>query len=156
MVELADVVGAEYHFARHEHSELAAGLERMHEVADTVGRLAATDAAHAVRGVQDWLATVLMPHAAWEDTTVYQEIDRIAGTRWATKLMRFEHRQIERTAHLLDGDVDLLREGVLTHSQLCEIRAHLLGLESMVRSHMEREELFLLPLIDEHQEMPPV
>jgi len=149
MVELADVIGAESSFARHEHSEFGPDLDEIHAVADAVGRLAATDAAHAVLGVRGWFATVLMPHATWEDAVIYPEIDRVTGTKWATKLMRFEHHQIERTAQLLDGDIELLREGMLTHAQLCEIRAHLLGLETLLRAHIEREELFLLPVIQE-------
>jgi hemerythrin-like domain-containing protein len=149
MPELASVIGAEYSFARHEHAELGAGLDEIHTVADAVGRLAATDAAHAVLGVRGWLATVLIPHAEWEDSVIYPEIERVTGTKWATKLMRFEHLQIERAGQLLDGDVELLRDGLLTHAQLCEIRAHLLGLEALLRAHIEREELFLLPVIEE-------
>jgi iron-sulfur cluster repair protein YtfE (RIC family) len=147
MVEMADVVGAEYSFAKNEHAELRTGLDRIHVVADTVGRFAATDSAAAVRGVREWLAVVLMPHAAWEDSIVYPEVERVTGTEWATKLMRFEHYQIERSAGVLDRDIEILLTGTLNHQQLCDIRGHLLGLEALLRAHIEREERFLLPML---------
>ena len=42
-----------------------------------------------------WLEHELKPHLAWEDRWLYPQLDEIAGTPWATRLPRFEHRQIE-------------------------------------------------------------
>jgi hypothetical protein len=147
MVEMSDVVGAEYTFAKHEHAELKASLDEIHAAAAAIGRTSPERASGAVRRIRNWLATVLVPHAAWEDAIVYPEIEERIGTDWATKLMRYEHFQIERAAAKLDGDLELLQGG-LTHEQLCEIRGHLLGLEMLLRAHVEREELFLLPVLD--------
>jgi iron-sulfur cluster repair protein YtfE (RIC family) len=147
MVELADVAGAEYSFARHEHAELRAGLAELHDIADVAGRVPATEAAAAIRRIRHWLAAVLVPHAAWEDSVIYPEIEEATGTKWATKLMRFEHFQIERSVQVLDQDILTLAEPVITHDQVCEIRSHILGLEAVLRAHIEREDLFLLPIL---------
>lgn len=146
MVEMADVAGAEYSFTKHEHTELRAALDSIHIAAGKIGRSSPAESVEAVRRIRNWLAAVEGPHAAWEDAIVYPEVERVTGTEWSTKLMRFEHYQIERAAHKLDQDIDALR-APLEHDQACEIRAHLLGIEMLLRAHIEREELFLLPLI---------
>ena len=43
-----------------------------------------------------WLDHEIRPHMAWEDRWLYPQLDEIAGTPWATRSARMEHRQIER------------------------------------------------------------
>lgn len=148
MVEMADVARAEYAFASHEHAELLAGLEQIHVAAEVVGRASPVDALVWIRRVRNWTVGTLEPHAVWEESTIYREIDEITGTTWSTKLMRFEHYQIGRTALLLDEDIATFERGVPAHEQRFEIYAHLIALETLVRAHIEREEAFLLPLVD--------
>ena len=148
MVEMADVVGAELSFARNEHYELRAGVDAIHDTANELGWTSNQQTAAAIGRVRNWVQTVLVPHAAWEDAVVYPEIERRTQTEWSVKQARYEHYQIERAAGQLTADIDVLH-GPVTHEQACEIRSHLIALETLLRSHMEREELFLLPVIDE-------
>jgi hypothetical protein len=133
----AHVWSAEFAFARYEHGCLKAELDDIRAAADKVGRLSPTEAAKAVKGVRAWLALV-----------VYPKIDRVTASTRATRIMRIEHDQIEQMGPTLEADVEALRAGTVTHERVCEIRAHLLGLESMVRAHIARQEEFLRPELE--------
>ena len=98
MVEMADIVGAEYSFAKHEHRELRGGLDDIHDAATVLGWSSNQQAAAAIGRVRNWIQTVLVPHAAWEDAVVYPEIERRTHTEWSVKQARYEHFQIERAA----------------------------------------------------------
>jgi hemerythrin-like domain-containing protein len=151
MVEMSDVAGAEFSFARHEHMELKQGVDKIHEAANALGWTSNQQAALQIRRVRNWIQTVLVPHAAWEDAVVYPEIERRTHTEWSVKQARYEHFQIERAASRLTEDIELL-SGPVTHQAACEIRGHLLALEALLRAHIEREELFLLPVLGEFWE----
>jgi hemerythrin-like domain-containing protein len=76
------------------------------------------------------------------------EVDRRAGSPWATRLMRFEHQQIRAFVR----HIEIARESLsheTTHEQLNDLRGALFGLEAVLRTHLEREELYLIPLLDE-------
>jgi hemerythrin-like domain-containing protein len=139
---------AERSFVDHEHRDLRPGIDRIHEVARAVGTVAAPDLSIVLLDILDWVDGVVEPHAAWEDTWLYPEFDRRAGTPWATKIMRYEHHQIRAAASRLESDRELLRHEP-NHDQACELVGHLMALETLVRSHVEREERFLFPLLDE-------
>ena len=139
---------AERSFVDHEHRDLRPGIERIHEVARAVGTIAAPDLSIVLLDVLDWVDQVVEPHAAWEDGWLYPEFDRRAGTPWATKSARFEHHQIREAASRLEVDRDLLRHEP-NHDQACDLVCHLVALETLLRSHVEREERFLIPLLDE-------
>jgi iron-sulfur cluster repair protein YtfE (RIC family) len=144
--------GANFAFARYEHTHLTADLDEIRTAAYAVGRVSAPDAVNAVRHVRDWLVTDLAPHAAWENLVVYPEFDRLAATSDATRVMRLEHRQIEAMAFVLDADIEQLRSGPVSHLMVCDIRAHLLGLESLLRTHIKKEDELLRPEIDSPDE----
>ena len=71
---------AERTFVEHEHRELIPGINRIHEVACSVGTVPATDLSRALREVMAWVDGVLQPHAAWEEQWLYPELDQRAGT----------------------------------------------------------------------------
>ena len=123
---------AEYAFAKHEHRELAPGIERIHVVARVVGSIAAPDLSIILLDVLDWIETVLEPHAAWEDAELYPRINRRVGTPWATKLLTFEHRQMREVATKLEADRELLH-GELNHDQAIELRGPRFALEALRR-----------------------
>jgi iron-sulfur cluster repair protein YtfE (RIC family) len=148
MVSTFRMTSADFAFARYEHAQLKGELDEIRTAAYTVGRLPALDVAKAVSRVRAWLVTTLGPHVAWENLVVYPEIDRATATTSATRLMRSEHRQIERMCPVLEADIELLRTGAVTHERVRDIRAHLLGLESLLRAHIDREDEFLQPEID--------
>jgi hemerythrin-like domain-containing protein len=138
-------------FAEHEHRELGRGIDRIREVAGIVGTIAAPDLSIALIDVLDWIETVLEPHAAWEDAWLYPQIDRRAGTPWATRLMTFEHHQIRAFAGLLESDRERLHHE-LTRDQAVQLVGHLFALDALLRAHIEREERVLRPLLEDDAE----
>jgi iron-sulfur cluster repair protein YtfE (RIC family) len=142
-------------FVAHEHLELRPGINRIHDVAVAVGSLAAPDLSIAVLDVLDWVDRVLEPHAAWENTRLYPEFDRHAGTAWATKMMVYEHHQIREIARRIAHDRTLLHREP-SREQTAELRGHLFALEALIRAHIEREEQFLIPLLDEDVVSVPI
>jgi hemerythrin-like domain-containing protein len=142
------MTSADFAFARYEHAQLKAQLDDIRSAAESVGRLSALEAAKAVNRVRAWLATTVAPHAAWENLVVYPEIDRANPGMWATGLLRSEHREIERIGFVLEADVELLRTSPTTHELICDVRAHLVALESLLRAHIEKEDQLLQPEID--------
>lgn len=140
-------------FARHEHMELAPGLDHLHELALRAGRLPIPELSDALHDVLGWATRVLAPHVAWEDTWLYPDLDHRAATAWATRVMHFEHHQIRR---LVDA-VRVQRLDLLAHDgrhDPAAAAAALIALETLVRAHIEREERYLIPELD-HAEAAP-
>jgi hemerythrin-like domain-containing protein len=142
-------------YIEHEHRDLVRGLYRIHEVACEVGHRATPDVSADVLGVLRWFETTLEPHMAWEEAMLYPEIDRRAGTPWATRAARFDHQQIrEVVAGLRLGHRDLADRGAIDPQ--AEVRCRLYGLETLLRAHVEREERFLIPGLNEDLEVSPI
>jgi iron-sulfur cluster repair protein YtfE (RIC family) len=141
-----DTQDAVWSFIEHEHLDLIRGINRIHEVASEIGTHAAPELSAHVLGVLRWMESMLEPHMAWEEAMLYPEIDRRAGTRWATRVARFDHHQIRDIAARLRNDQHELarRAGPDLHT---DIRFDLAGLEALLRAHLEREERFLIPVL---------
>ena len=135
-------------FAEHEHRDLVRGINRIHEVACEVGQGLSSELADHLLGILQWLDLVLEPHVAWEETWLYPEIDARTGTPWATRAARFDHRQIREMAARLRADESLVNRPP-TGDRHGDVRCHLFGLEALVRAHIEREERYLIPLLDD-------
>jgi hemerythrin-like domain-containing protein len=135
-------------FAEHEHRDLARGIDRIHDVACEIGRRPTPELSVDLLDVLRWLDLTLAQHIAWEEGWLYPEIDARLGTPWATRAARFDHRQIRDTATRLHADHGLLSTGQAGSGQT-QARCHLFGLEALLRAHLEREERYLLPLLDE-------
>jgi iron-sulfur cluster repair protein YtfE (RIC family) len=135
-------------FAEHEHRDLTAGINRLHEVACGIGRTATPDLKVHVLSVLHWLDRTLEPHVAWEEGWLYPEVDARSGSPWATRAARFDHGQIRELIGRIRADREALglSERLDRHE---ELRCHLFGLEALLRAHIEREERFLIPLLDE-------
>ena len=89
-----------------------------------------------------------MPHTLWEDGWVYDEIDRRAGTPWATRVMRAEHEQVRALGRRLKA----VRESMALRPlepDVAELRCLFISLEASLRNHIEIEERLLMPLLDE-------
>jgi hemerythrin-like domain-containing protein len=147
MAEFPGGTAAEHAFAEHEHRDLAPGIHRIHALARAGTEIPPAEWARSVLNIIDWVDTVLKPHVAWEDSWLYPEIARLAGTPWATRLMTFEHHQILDVARRLKADGDLLR-GEPTRDGVAEHRGLLFQLEALLRAHIEREERFLIPQLE--------
>lgn len=134
-------------FAEHEHRDLERGINRIHDVACEVGRRPTPELSVEVITVLSWIHDKLEPHIAWEDAWLYPEIEARLGTPWATRAARFDHQQIREMAEHLGRD----QERLASHApgdQQGEARCHLFSLEALLRAHLEREERFLIPLLD--------
>ena len=137
---------AEHAFEEREHRELAPGINRIHDVAMAVGTMAAPDMCIAMLDVVDWIDEVLMPHAAWEETWLYPEFERRAGTPWATRAMAFEHHQIRDVARSDRGRARTPPQAADEGGHAGRARRPF-AFEALLRAHIEREERFLLPLL---------
>ena len=138
-------------FVDHEHEELISGIDLMHEVACELPTLAAPSKAARIERVLRWVEETLKPHMAWEETWLFPTIDDRAQTRWATRLVRFDHRQIAQQAERVRTHRSQLRHGPAGEG-IADIRADLFGLEALLRANLEREEAFLLPLLEREAE----
>jgi len=146
MMDSAHGAIAEHAFEEREHRELAPGINQIHDVAMALGTMAAPDMCLAMLDVVDWIDGVLIPHAVWEETWLYPEFERRAGTPWATRAMAFEHHQIRDVARRIVAERERLRKQP-TKADMQAARADLFSLEALLRAHIEREERFLVPLL---------
>ena len=137
-------------FAEHEHRDLVRGINRIHDVACEIGHRPSFELPVHVSGVLQWLDAVLEPHLAWEESWLYREVEGRIGSPWATRAARFDHRQIREMASRLRADQILLSSDA-PGDQHAEARCHLFGLEALLRAHIDREERFLIPLLDDDQ-----
>jgi hemerythrin-like domain-containing protein len=134
-------------FAEHEHRDLVRGINHLHEVACGIGQSATPELSDHVLVALRWFDESLEPHVAWEESWLYPEIDERCGTPWATRAARFDHQQIRDLVGRVRQDRQALTLGARPdrHDQL---RCHLFGLEALLRAHLEREERFLMPLLE--------
>lgn len=146
-VELSQGAAVERRIVEQEHRELSHSIARIEEVAHLVGTLGVQDLARAIDDLIRSLRKGLLAHAEWEDAWLYPQMDVLAGTPWATRIMRFEHKQIAELVERLTEDSRRLRERS-GPTRLEEIRGHLCSLHTMVQLHVEREAHFLIPLLD--------
>jgi iron-sulfur cluster repair protein YtfE (RIC family) len=134
-------------FVEHEHEELVAALDRIHRVAEELHGLPADRKAHSVADALRWVDETLKPHMAWEESWLCPEIDTRAQTTWVTRLVRFDHRQIAHQADRLKANQSHLDRDPSREAE-AEVFADLLGLETLLRADLEREEYFLIPLLE--------
>jgi iron-sulfur cluster repair protein YtfE (RIC family) len=135
-------------FAEHEHRDLTRGIDRVHDLACEIGGRSLPELSLEVREVLGWLDRALEPHIAWEEGWLYPEIDARLGTMWATRAARFDHQQVRGMAARLRKDESTMHSGLSGDLQ-ADTRCHLFSLEALLRAHIEREERFLMPLLDE-------
>jgi hemerythrin-like domain-containing protein len=148
MATKASDAQAVWAFTEHEHRDLARGINRIHDVACEIGRRPTLELSVDVLAVLQWLDVTLAPHIAWEEAWLYPEIDARLGTPWATRAARFDHHQVREMAARLRSDQHLLSSREAGDLQ-AEARCHLFSLEALLRAHIEREERFLIPLLDD-------
>jgi hemerythrin-like domain-containing protein len=131
----------------HEHREIEHVVARIETTAEMAGNLAARDLASALRSLLDTIEKTLLPHLDWEDNFCFPEMDRLAATPWATRLLRIQHQQVRSAVERLEADwLSLRREP--THRQLVDLRARLYALHALMCAHFEQEERVVLPFLD--------
>lgn len=137
----------EARFVEEEHRRLRAGLASLDETIAEAHHLTRAELAERVLRALDWLRRDVLPHANWEDAWLFPELDRVAGTPWATRLLRFEHAQIVEVTKQLEDDALLLHEH-WSNAIAMQVVARLARLAGLVTAHVSQEERFALPLIE--------
>jgi hypothetical protein len=139
-------------FAEHEHRELGAGIDRIHDLISALPSLPADRKSASVDKVLHWIDASLTPHMAWEESWLCPKIDDQLESTWVTRLVRFDHQQISRQANRIKAHQPHLDHGPSSET-VTELLGDLFGLEALLRADLEREEHFLVPLFEgvEHQ-----
>jgi iron-sulfur cluster repair protein YtfE (RIC family) len=132
-------------FVEHDHEELVIALDSIHKVAAELAGLPPDRKANSIAKVLSWVDETLKPHLAWEESWLCPEIDTRAQTTWVTRLVRFDHRQIADQANRVKAH-QWLDHGPAREAE-AELFGDLLGLETLLRADLEREEQFLIPLL---------
>jgi len=144
------VEDGEGRFAAHEHRDLAVGLAYIGDTIERSREFSSAELWARLHHTMGWLERELQPHLVWEDTWLYPDLDAIAGTPWATKLPRYEHRQIEAGIAALAAD-SVRWLGHATPQTDAEMVAHLSAIRALIGAHIEREDRFLLPLLEDRR-----
>jgi hemerythrin-like domain-containing protein len=131
----------------HEHREIENLVGRIEATAEMAGNLAASDLASAVRSLLDAMETTLVRHLDWEDGHCFPEMDRLAATPWATRLLRIQHEQVRRALERLEADWRTLQTEP-AHRRLADLRGRLYGLHAQMSSHLEQEEIVVMPFLE--------
>ena len=147
------IAEGEGRFAAQEHRDLAHGLAHIGETVERSTELTSDQLWARLHHALGWLEHDLRPHLVWEDTWLYPQLDELAGTPWATKAARFEHRQIETLIAALESDSTRWL-GHATGQTNADLVAHLSAIRAVIAGHVEREERILLPLLDERPGAP--
>lgn len=134
-----------------EHREIEHVVARIETTAEMAGNLSAQDLANALRSLLDTIEKTLLPHLDWEDNFCFPEIDRLAATPLATRVLRLQHGQIRQAVERLEADWLAVRREP-SHRQLVDVRAHLYGLHALIGSHLEQEEHAILPSLEAEAE----
>jgi hemerythrin-like domain-containing protein len=153
VIESDTAPGAIWAFTEHEHRELSRGIEILHETACQIGAWPTLEIPGRIGRNLDWFDRVLDPHLHWEESALYPEIDARTGTPWATRSARFDHEQIRHAAARIRDDRSHLLVG-RSDVTVVDVRCHLFTLEALLRSHIEREERFLIPIVAETDRRP--
>lgn len=134
-------------FVEHEHGELVAGIDHIHDLAEGLAGLPADRMSVAVGKVLRWVDETLKPHMAWEESWLFPQVDDRAHTPWVTRLVRFDHQQITHQANRLSNDQLDLGHGP-SRETVMQVSGDLVGLETLLRANLEREDHFLMPLLE--------
>jgi hemerythrin-like domain-containing protein len=133
-------------FVDHEHAELKAAVEWIHEVTEGMSHLPVDQRSESIRKVLRWVDADLKPHMAWEESWLFPDTDDRTMPHWALRLVRFDHRQIAAQAERLRAHCAY--GSPLPSSDISPLVADLAGFEALMRAHIEREERLLMPLLE--------
>ena len=131
----------------HEHREIEHLVGRIEATAEMAGNLAAVDLASAVRSLLDAMEKSLLRHIDWEEDHCFPEMDHLAATPWATRLLRIQHEQVRRALEHLEADW-LALQTEPAHRRLVDLRGRLYGLHAQMSSHLEQEEVVVMPFLE--------
>ena len=136
-----------------EHLALRAGLATLQGAIDDAARLTRPELAERVARVTSWLHREVLPHAAWEEAWLYPHADRITGSPWTTRALRFQHEQVRELAGALE------RAAVVAHEHwtpeiVYGLVAAMARVDALLSAHLAQEELSVLPLLGDDVAVP--
>ncbi|PFG39506.1 hemerythrin HHE cation binding domain-containing protein [Georgenia soli] len=129
----ADVETAEE--IRRHHAVMVADLDRL-SAALAGAADAGTDTGPERAALQEWIGTVLVPHAAHEEETTYPAAARLAEGRLLIAAMLAEHELIRHFAGMVAGSENPAAAG-----------AYARALFETFASHQRKENDHILPLL---------
>lgn len=140
------VAQVERHILGRAHRALEGVLVRIETTAGLAGQVSGPELTALVLNLLDALERTLPTHMEWEESVCFEETDRLAGTAWATRILRAQHEQIRRRVQRLGDDARRLgAEG--SPRTAITIRGQLYELHAVLASHLEQEEHVLLGLL---------
>ena len=132
-----------------EHLAIRTDINRLHEVADSLGSLDPETALEEVRSVHRMLVDEVQPHEMAEEQELYPALGRFFGGSDPMATMSRAHieitHQIRRLGQLID---DIGPDGV-DEVDLTELRSLLYGLCAILKLHTAQEDENYLSLADE-------
>ena len=130
------------------HKTLATQLERVIEVAASVGEAPPDLLQRNVEHVYDFLYHHLLPHALAEEQALYPLVGKILGTPQATTTMSCDHAAISRLVNELRTVIDDSRLSGLSSDRVRELPRLLYSIHTLVTHHLAKEEEVYFPLLD--------
>lgn len=130
-----------------EHGRLRRGVERIREVAGSVGKGSAATLRPAIDQVYGFLSHQLLPHIAVEERVLYPVIAGTVSLQAAAKAMHRDHMQVQAfIRELAEARAGL--DGELADETAEELRRILYGLYAVLVLHMGDEESVCLPALE--------
>lgn len=140
------VAQVERHIIGRAHRALEAVLVRTETAAGLAGTVSGPELQALVTSLLDALERTLLPHVEWEESVCFAETDRLAGTPWATRLLRAQHDEIRRRVERLGHSARALLDE-RGNRAAGPVRGELYELHAILASHLEQEEHVLLSLL---------
>jgi Hemerythrin HHE cation binding domain. len=148
----ADII--EERIIEREHQALRAGLSTLEGTIDDAHRLSRGELADRIARATAWMHRDFLPHAAWEEAWLYAQLDRATGSPWTTRALRIQHEQIRELATALEAASVVAHEH-WTSEVSYRVLAAMARLDALISAHLAQEELFVLPLLEEHAARTP-
>ena len=145
------MTAGESRFEAQEHRDLALGLAHIEDIVERSPELGPRVCGRGCTTTLGWLDHEVRPHMAWEDRWLYPQLDEIAGTPWATRSAA-HGASPDRTDDRGPRGRSERWFGHATPQTAAEIVQHLGAIRALIAAHIEREERFLLPLLDDPTE----
>jgi hemerythrin-like domain-containing protein len=142
----ADIV--EERILEREHETLRAGISSLKGAIEDASRLTQVQLVERVVRTTAWMRRDVLPHAAWEEAWLYNQLDQETGSPWTTRGLRVQHEQIRELAARLEG-VCALAHTRWTRDIEVQLIAAMARLDALLSAHLAQEDLFVTPLIEE-------
>ena len=127
----------------HEHKDLRPQIEQLKTAADMVGTATADELPDALNQSYSFLTQHLTPHAKSEEEVLYALVAKYSGTSAAVDIMTRDHEEVAALTAQLG---DMINNGADDNA----LRDTLYTLHSLISLHFNKEEQFMLPVLEAH------